>query len=77
MSSKKQKPILPLGIGIETLDQVVRYVLNLYYQLWTDFKRCSHVSVLEFEQVNVTWVGWIVERNLFRSETEIMLKNGS
>ena len=31
MSSKKQKPILPLGIGIETLDQVVRYVLNLYY----------------------------------------------
>ena len=41
-----------------------------------NFERCSDDFILDFEQVNAAWVGWIVEQNLFRSGTQIMLKNG-
>ena len=27
----------------------------LYCELWTDFTRCSSVSIVNFEQVNASW----------------------
>ena len=50
------------------------YSKSLCCWLWTDFTCCSDVSIADFEQVNATWVGWIVERNVFQSGTQVMLK---
>ena len=54
--------------AIETLKQVAKYVQSL--------KHCSDLFV-DFEQVNAIWVGWIVERNLFQSGTQVIFKIGS
>ena len=32
------------------------WVCGLYCKLWTDFTRCSGVSVIDFEQVNAGWI---------------------
>ena len=55
-----------------------------YKKLWNTFKdftvnfeefhTVSDVSIVEFEQVNATWVGWVIERSVFQSSTQIMLK---
>ena len=63
--------------GTETLEQVVKYVQSHYCQIRTDFTLCSDAFIVDFEQVNAFWVGWIVERNVFQSENQVMLKNGS
>ena len=45
---------------IETLEKGKEYVQSYNYcQLWTYFTYFSSSSVLDFEQVNVSWVQWL------------------
>ena len=37
----------------------------------------SHLSIVDPKKVNAAWVGLIVERNIFRSGTQVILKNRS
>ena len=63
--------------GIKTLGQFVKYVQSLYCKLWTDFTCFSDVSIVEFEQVNAAGISWIVERNIFQSRTQVLIKNST
>ena len=56
--------------GTETLGQVVKYVQSL-------LTHYSDLSIVDCEKVNAVWVGWIVEGNVFQSETQVTLKIGS